>query len=146
MKFEKLNLNPKGIKAGDCVIRAIALATDQTWDKVYTDLCEMGLKMKRMPNDKQIYEKYLEQLGWTKHKQPRAYNYEQGYCSGMSKYTVNELIYKLDGDKLIGGGCPHIIVSVANHLTCLEDNHGYQIMDTWDCGYKCVGNYWTLDN
>ena len=95
--------------------------------------------------DKKVYEKYLEQLGWIKHKQPRAYDYEDGHSSNMSKYTVNELIDKLDGDKLISGGCPHIVVSVANHLTCLEDNHGYQIMDTWNCGHKCVGNYWTKE-
>lgn len=145
MKFEKLNLNPKGIKAGDCVIRAIALATDQTWDDVYNNLCQLGLKMKRVPNEKKVYEKYLEQLGWIKHKQPRAYNYEDGHSSSMSKYTINELIDKLDGDKLISGGCPHIVVSVANHLTCLEDNHGYQIMDTWNCGNKYVCNYWTKE-
>ena len=96
MKFEKLNLNPKGIRACDCVIRAIALATAQTWDKVYMDLCELGLKMKRVPNEKQVYEKYLEQKGWTKHKQPRAYDYTNGHCSGMSKYTVNELGMVLD--------------------------------------------------
>ena len=144
--MNKLNINPRGIKAGDCVVRAIALATEQTWDKVYTDLCEIGLKMKRMPNEKQVYEKYLDNLGWTKHKQPRAKNYEEGYFSGMSKYTVDELIYKLDGDKLIGGGSIHIIVSVANHLTCLEYDKGYQITDTWDCGHKCVGNYWTKED
>ena len=38
MKFEKLNLNPKGVKACDCVIRSIAFATNQSWDTVYLAL------------------------------------------------------------------------------------------------------------
>ena len=102
--------------------------------------------MKRMPNEKAVYEKYLNNLGWTKHKQPRATTYADGRKQGSLKYTVDELIYKLNGDKLIGGGPTHIIVSVANHLTCLEYDKGYQITDTWNCGYKCVGNYWTKED
>ena len=43
-------MNPKAIKAGDCVIRAIAYSLDQTWEDTYNDLCALVLKMKRMPN------------------------------------------------------------------------------------------------
>ena len=146
--MNKLNINPKGIKAGDCVIRAIAVATEQTWNKVYADLCKIGFKMKRMPNEKAVYEKYLNNLGWIKHKQPRATTYADGRKQGSLKYTVDELCTELTWNKHIGGYSNKIIVSVANHLTCLEwDNvKGFEITDTWDCGYKCVGNYWTKEN
>ena len=80
----KLNLNPKGWKTGDCVIRAIAYATQQSWDDVYKGLSDLGFKKKRMPNDKQVYEQYLKDLGWEKQKQPRKWD--------NTKYTVNEFI------------------------------------------------------
>lgn len=140
--MKKLNINPKGIKACDCVIRAIAYATDNTWENVYVELCKLGMKMKRMPNEKQVYEKYLEQKGWVKHKQPRAKDYEDGFKMGMKKYTVKEFIELMNFEnKCIGKG--KLIISVANHLTCIEcNNWEYELVDTWDCSYKCVGNYW----
>ena len=121
----KLNLNPKGRKACDCVIRAIAYATQQSWDKVYKDLFEIGFKMKRVAEEKQVYEKYLEDLGWQKQKQPRTYL--------NTKYTVNEFCKEIAASNKV------YIVSVANHLTAVADK---EIVDTWDCGYKSVGNYW----
>ena len=122
--MEKLNLNPKGIKTGDCVIRAIAYATQQSWDTVYKDLCEIGFKMKRMPEEKQVYEKYLDKLGWEKQKQPRTYFND--------KYTVDEFCEKLANKDVY-------VITVANHMTVVANK---EIVDTWDCGRKCVGNYW----
>ena len=43
--FLQTNPNPKGKNIGDCVIRAIALATNQEWAKVYLDLCLQGYLM-----------------------------------------------------------------------------------------------------
>lgn len=143
--MKKLNLNPKGLKAGDCVIRAIAYATQQSWDTVYKDLCDLGFKMKRLPNEKQVYEKYLERCGWTKHKQPRK-------VITNWKYTVDEMIESMNyqescfetGETTSSVG-NNIVISVANHLTCISKNDygDFEIVDTWDCGRKSVGNYWT---
>lgn len=36
------NNNPKGKQVGDCTVRAISLATEQDWNKVYLDLCLQG--------------------------------------------------------------------------------------------------------
>lgn len=142
--MKKINVNPKGIKATDCVIRALAYAMDKSWDEVYKDLCDLGMKMKRMPNEQRVYEKYLEQQGWEKHRQPRAYDYLDGNKDTMSKYTVNEFAEMMSGEnRCLGKG--KIIITVANHMTCIEvnDKWQYEIVDTWDCGYKCVSNYWT---
>lgn len=143
--MKKINVNPKGIKACDCVIRALAYAMDKDWNRVYEDLYELGFKMKRMANEKQVYEKYLEKNGWVKHNQPREYFYEGGYKDKMKKYTVNEFADMLSGESRIIGKGKKIIISVANHITCIElnDKWQYELVDTWDCGYKCVGNYWT---
>lgn len=119
----KLNLNPKERKTGDCVVRAIAYATHKSWDDVYKGLCDIGFKMKRMPNEKQVYEKYLEEVGWLKFKQPRKLDF--------TKYTIDEFCKQFPKDVYI--------VSMANHLTTVADR---EIIDTWDCGHKSVGNYW----
>lgn len=123
--FTYHNENPKNSKSsGDCVIRAIAFATGNGWDKTYSDLCALGLKMKAMPNDNKVYRKYLEQLGYKQLPQPRKAN--------NTKYTVTEFT-RLQGRK------GTYIISVANHLTAVKDG---KIIDTWDCGGNCVGNYW----
>lgn len=144
--FKKININPKGKKVGDCVIRAIAYATKQDWDKVYNDLCALGFKKKMMPNDKRVYETYLASLGWQKIKQPRKRD--------NSKYLVKELIKELDynedcydcGEVERSFG-DRIVISVANHLTCIakNDKGSFDLIDTWDCSQKSVGNYFVKE-
>jgi hypothetical protein len=124
MLFEKVNANPKGWKTNDCVIRSLALATDYSWGEVYEVLTQKGLKKCRMPNDKIIYEEFLEEEGFIKHKQPRK--------SDNTKYTVKEWAELNPNIQMI--------VSVAKHLTYVENNI---MMDTWNCSRKSVGNYWT---
>ena len=137
------NENPKNLKTGDCVIRAIALATNQTWDKVFSDLCEIAFKKKRMPNDKLVYEDYLKKLGWEKQKQPRSVYYENGYKSTYSKYTVNEFVDNLNLEKYVQVKYDAYIVTVANHMTSILFKDGkFDIYDIWDCGKKSIGNYW----
>ena len=57
--FVKENVNPKGNKACDCVVRAIVTATNEKWEDVYIDLCKLGLEMKDMPNAKPVWKKYM---------------------------------------------------------------------------------------
>ena len=71
MKFIKYNANPKDWKTGDCVIRAISTATQQSWDTVYEDLCKIGGKKCRMPNDTLVYSAYLKQHGFSEQKQKK---------------------------------------------------------------------------
>ena len=37
----KCNPNPLGKATGDCVVRAIAIATAQSWRTVYRGLCDL---------------------------------------------------------------------------------------------------------
>ena len=83
----KYNANPKGWKTNDCVIRAIALATNQSWDKVFTDLCEIAFKKKRMLNDPRVYEKYLSQLGWNKRYDSLTPRQKEIYNKGRIIYS-----------------------------------------------------------
>ena len=122
--FRFYNANPKNkLSAGDCVVRAISFASGLDWDTVYTGLCEIGMNMKMMPNDRKVFDKYLEDIGFVKRKTPKnAYG-----C----RYTVEQLA-RHNPNMLT-------ILSTSNHLTAIKDG---KVVDTWDCGFKCVGNYW----
>ena len=124
LSFVKVNLNPKNRKRDDCVVRAIAGASGLSWDEVYRGLCEIGGKIKAMPNEKITYEKYLSEIGFIKHPQP--------YKRDGTKYAVGE------ADKLIG--LDTAVISLANHLTVAKNG---VIEDLWDCRRKRIGNYWT---
>lgn len=128
MIFQKTNINPKQWKKeGDCVVRAIATASSERWEDTYWSLCLLGKKKCMMPNSKLLYEAYLKQEGWEKHKMPKH--------SDGTRYTVEELIDELPKKTLI--------ISMANHLTCAKAG---TLIDTWNCSHKSVGNYWTKDD
>lgn len=63
-KYENINPNPKGKNVGDCTVRAISLATEQDWEKVYLDLCIQGYMMSDMPSSNDVWGKYLTERGW----------------------------------------------------------------------------------
>ena len=46
------NPNPIGKYADDCVIRAIAIATNRSWDDIYIHVCLQGYIMKNMPMER----------------------------------------------------------------------------------------------
>lgn len=104
MSFQKTNLNPKGWKTGDCVVRAIANANNTSWEVTYQQLSDIGLKKCRMPNEKHTYEALLKEYGWIKQKMPR---HEDG-----TRFTVGELVEQYNGP---------IIISMAKHLTYKEE-------------------------
>ena len=122
--FHFHNENPTGRRTGDCVIRAIARASGDSWDDTLTGLFKVALKMKSELAYKDCYDRYLQEQGWTKGKQPRK--------ADGTKYTVAEW-YKKN---------PHAtqVISVANHLTCMIDG---KCNDIWNCTSLTVLNYWT---
>lgn len=127
MEFIKYNNNPKQNKTNDCVIRSISLALNKSWEDVYKDLCNLGCKKALMPNDNKTWQAYLKQLGYTKEKMPKKLN--------NKRYTLQEFADKIAKENFI------YIISIAKHLTVIKNKKLY---DTWDCSYKCVGNYWII--
>jgi hypothetical protein len=123
MGFIKQNVNPKNRKVGDCVVRAIAVASGKTWDEVFDGLCLLAKQEKAMPNSKEVFEIYLQQIGFKKHKMPRKAN--------GSKYIAGEWASQIKGVA---------VIQVARHLTAAVEQ---SIVDIWDCGGKSVYNYYT---
>ena len=123
MNFIKTNPHPAGKKTGDCVVRALAIAEDKKWLDVYDSLYKIGRELHEMPNSRKTYEAYLVSRGWTKQKMPK-------HPSGK-RYKLRELADEKKGT---------LVISVVHHLATVRDGN---LLDTWDCSRKCVGNYFT---
>lgn len=120
-------------KTGDCVTRAIAIATGIPYRKVYDDLNELA-KLERPRNGKKrsssregvfrrTYQRYLESLGWE-------WVPTMKIGSGCQVH--------MRAEELPSG---RIIVRVSKHLAAVIDGVLY---DTHDCsrgGTRCVYGY-----
>ena len=133
MKFLKSNPNPKGHSVGDCAVRACVYATGKTWDKVYQELCAVGFELKSMPNDRKTIERYLNRHGFVKHSMPRR--------ADRTRYTVAEFVDELI--PLIKPPEKTVVLSLAGHVATIVDG---ELLDTSNCGYKSVGNYYKKYN
>lgn len=125
MTYEKTDVNPKKRNGtvGDCVVRAISIATGITWVETYDELCAIGRKHCTMPNSKKTYEEFLEYCGFKKHKMPKR--------ADGKRYKVREL-----ADEIPSG---ILLVTIAKHMTVIVDG---VLKDTYDCGRSAVCNYW----
>ena len=109
MEFIKYNKNPKNKKTNDCVIRAIATATNSSWEYIYSKLAEQGLKNGLMINDRRNWIKYLKNLGYEKQAMPRK--------EDRTRYTLEEFATEIaEEDKIY-------IVKLARHLTVIKNKN-----------------------
>lgn len=123
--YLKKNVNPKGKRTGDCVVRALSVALNKDYYLVYKELYELSIEMGYILNEKWVEERYLKLNGFVKHKQPKKPN--------GKKYRIGE-IDMLCREKVIVISCPH-------HLTVVVDG---VLIDSWDCRYRCISNYFTI--
>lgn len=122
-----LNVHPKGLRTGDCVCRAIALATDTP----YLELRRALNKLKRDGN----YESY-RQRRFIRHY------LEDIIKANNVKCTVEKGEHRITGKDFCDNNPYGVyILNMAHHLTCCIDG---KIYDTWDCGDKCVYNAWKI--
>lgn len=120
----------KADNVGDCVCRAIAIATGKDYKEVYDELqrrakMETTTQLKHHRGGKrssvrngvyrETWKKYLEDLGWQKHS-------TCGFGKGVQCHLV--------ADELPKGT---IIVNVAKHLVCVKDGI---IHDTYNSSIK----------
>ena len=59
----RCNPNPLGKSTGDCVVRAIAIATEQSWRRTYHELCDLGGIEAEMPNSNFVWGLDLKDKG-----------------------------------------------------------------------------------
>ena len=139
--FKYYNANPKDKKTGDCVIRALSLAMNKSWDEVLTDLYGYAMKYKQMLNDDTLYKKYLKDNGWIMLKQPRKWDNTKytgiEFCSELLEdYCFNYDEYEVSKYK-------NIIAHIGgHHIVAIIDG---RIHDTWNSSNGCIGRIWVKE-
>ena len=62
--WRKFNNNPVGRKTGDCVVRAISVALNISWDDAHYMLSELSRAMGEMPSADDVWGAVLRQHGF----------------------------------------------------------------------------------
>lgn len=127
LRYEEINVNPKGHKTGDCSTRALVGTLGISYEEAITLQAKWAIKKCYGLTTKQTMELVLREFGYVKMKQPR---HRDG-----SKYTVGELDEILTLTQREHG----VLVTVANHHTCIVFD---SVQDIWDCRHKTVCNYY----
>ena len=122
--FIHFNPNPKGKSTGDCVIRMICAVTGLDWRSAYLDLSLIVLNEYEMPSDNDIWELYLQSLGFRKHLLPDT-------CPQC--YTVAH--FTADNPEGI------FVTCTGSHVVAVIDGYYY---DAWDSGNETVSYYFSL--
>ena len=120
------NPNPKGIYVGDCVIRAITIATDTSWDYTYIMVALEGLKMKNLPDSNEVWGSYLRSIGFRQILLPDD-------CPNC--YSIREFCY----DYPYGT----YILATGSHLVAVIDGDYY---DAWDSGSEVPTSVWRRED
>ncbi|MEK9767811.1 MAG: hypothetical protein VW683_02720 [Betaproteobacteria bacterium] len=110
--------------AGDCAVRAMAIALELDYKQVYNELAQAnakgrgGVKSARNGIYKEDFNRVLESHGWTWVPAP-----------------------KFDGRKAYVGDMPkgRVIARMAKHFVAVINGVAY---DTWDSTEKMIYGYW----
>lgn len=128
-------------KAGDCVARAIAIATGMSYQDIYTRLA-LGNHNQRITKRtrKSIAGKKTASKGiYTKRKWFKDLMQELGFEWISCMHIGSGCKVHLNSEELPKG---KLIVAVSRHYTCVIDG---VLNDTFDCsrdGKRCVYGYW----
>lgn len=121
----RVNPNPRGRRVGDCVIRAIAIATGMPWGRVYAALCRVGWDESDMPSSNRVWGLYLYRLGFKPFILPAA-------CPQC--VTVRAFCRMFPrGSFIIGTG---------SHAVAVIDGDYY---DSWDSGDQVPAYYFRVE-
>lgn len=115
------NNNPQGLKIGDCVVRAISAAMNQSWERTYIDLCIEGFMYKDMPNANSVWASYLHSKGWKRRSIPDT-------CPDC--YTVADFAAEHPEGVYIA--------ATGSHAVCIKNGN---IIDNWDSSDETMTYY-----
>lgn len=119
--FIKFNDNPCGRTTGDCVIRAISIAENKPWRKVYLSLCVEGYEECAFGDDNKVWEKYLTNIGYRRFTLSESKGYKLSDFAAAHK----------EGKYIVGTG-----------THCVAVING-DIIDAWDSSDEIPLYYFT---
>lgn len=127
MSYEHYNPNPAGRAVGDCAVRAISKALDQTWEETYVGLALEGFQRGDLPNADSVWGPYLKARGLTRHWLPDG-------CPDC--YTAADFA----ADHPRG---TFILSMPGRHVVAVVDGVVY---DSWDSQKETPTYFWTKEN
>ena len=114
MAYIYYNPNPFKLSVGDCTIRAISCALNQSWKETYMGLVNQGYQMYDMPSANRVWGQYLKNNGFKKYQLPDT-------CPEC--YTIRDFCYDFPyGTYVVGTG---------EHIVCVYNGNYYV---SWDSG------------
>lgn len=120
--YSYYNPHPTKKRTGDCVIRALSKALNESWEKIYVDLTIEGFCRCDLPNADIIWGKYLIKKGFSRYLISD---------DGFGDYTVEDFA----NDHPIG---TYILSMPGEHVVTIVDSIIY---DTWDSSDKVPSFY-----
>ena len=118
--YKFYNANARGRFTNDCVIRAISLAEDKTWNETYDELSEIAQRNGIILDDVQFVEPLLDS------------RYER-MC--FNETYVGEFIEEHPKGVYL--------ITMKGHITCVIDGVLY---DTFDCRDRVMWCAWEVPN
>lgn len=106
------NANPSKKTVGDCSVRAISKATNQPWEKIYMELCDLGLEMFDMPSSNAIGAELLKDYGFRSFPLCHQCRTVRGFCSENPYGTF--------------------VLGTGTHVVAVADGDYYDIFDSGD--------------
>lgn len=122
--FRYYNNNPHSRRTEDCVIRAIAAGTGDSWEETLYKLTKHMIKTGYMLSTPDLYGDYLKQIGWEHKKQPKH--------SNNKEMKIKDFAKKFNGRAVIHVG--------DDHVSYIADG---KLWDIWNCEDEIIGEYWT---
>ncbi len=116
------NPNPNGAYVEDCVIRAISIATDRSWDETAIYLFLQAFIMKNMPSVNKVWGTFLSSIGFKQYQLPNT-------CPDC--YTIRDFCE----DNPFGV----FILATGSHVVAVINGDYY---DAWDSGDELPTSVW----
>ena len=120
-----IHYNPNPVRSdgvGDCAVRAVAKATDLTWEQAYTELSTSGFLMGDVMNSDQVLAAVLRKHGFVRGSVPE----ECPDCYTVADFAAEHP----DGT---------YVVKSDNHVATIIDGN---IFDAWDSSKRVPLWFW----
>lgn len=111
--FKYYNANPRGRRVNDCTVRAISLATGESWDAAYSKLSDFAQAQAIMPDEVMYIDEYLDR-----------HFIKLCGCKGVAQMTVGDFV-----DKYNRG---IYLITMSGHITCAINGCIYDTFDPSD--------------
>lgn len=126
MTYKFYNPHPEGKKVGDCVKRALTLATNKDYKTVSLELNRLKkVTGAKKFNDNNNWKEYVKLQGWEKLSFPA--------IAGQPRMNGHRFVENYPKGTYL--------LRMSKHLVTVKDGIIY---DTWDCRDKCVYNAWIV--